>query len=424
MRSALEEMKAEREAMKSAIEEMEAEREAMASATQGLKAEREAIKAKQEECRKALEQVEKERAEALEQVVRERAEAAQLSEMLASAKERAQEAEDRARDLDQQVCAAKEAVAAEAARSAAAEKVVGKLEAELNEEKRLRKSMAAPTIPAEDQFKALEMLQTMRSQVKRMTELAEQQGCGKLLKGILRESKLQDLLDSPAWTCFDRLYEDAKRRHKKWKVTKVHLHLSGAPYEESPRSAHRLELLVFDGPAPSAHGSRCGTPDGDHGSDAGGLCVTGIGKSGLGRCAASPVSPGSPAWPRPVTWGALPKPELGAGIPSLRPQRSWTPDFTWSTTGSSVLAGHDATSECSTDHEARATRSLHRSSSAPSAPGPGRGASDTRWVTQKQMKWTDPGGLHPDTFYRARRKAWLTGDMRHPHKLGTTPPAC
>jgi len=64
----------------------------------------------------------------------------------------------------------------------------------------------------------LKMLHDLKEQIRKITEIAEKKGCGDLVKGILEESGVTKTLDSPEFTCFDRLYEDAKRRQEKMRL--------------------------------------------------------------------------------------------------------------------------------------------------------------------------------------------------------------
>merc|ERR1719272_1934426 len=63
--------------------------------------------------------------------------------------------------------------------------------------------------------KMLKMLHQLKEQLKRVTEIAEARGCGDLVKSILEDAGVTQTLNSEEFTCFDRLYEDAKRRMEK-----------------------------------------------------------------------------------------------------------------------------------------------------------------------------------------------------------------
>eukprot|EP00927_Polykrikos_kofoidii_P028031 TRINITY_DN24535_c0_g1_i2.p1 TRINITY_DN24535_c0_g1~~TRINITY_DN24535_c0_g1_i2.p1 ORF type:complete len:920 (+),score=202.38 TRINITY_DN24535_c0_g1_i2:132-2891(+) len=61
----------------------------------------------------------------------------------------------------------------------------------------------------------LKTLMQVKEQLAKVMEIAERKGYGDLVKGLMDEAGLTDTLNSPEFTCFDRLYEDALRRHAK-----------------------------------------------------------------------------------------------------------------------------------------------------------------------------------------------------------------
>lgn len=68
-----------------------------------------------------------------------------------------------------------------------------------------------------NKFRMLHMLHQLREQLKRVTEVAEKRGCGKVIQDILGEAGVLDSLNSDEMDCFKRLYEDALRRIEKHK---------------------------------------------------------------------------------------------------------------------------------------------------------------------------------------------------------------
>jgi len=66
--------------------------------------------------------------------------------------------------------------------------------------------------------KMLKMLHQLKEQLRKVSEIAEKRGCGDLVNSILEEASVTQTLESPEFTCFDRLYEDAKRRMEKQRI--------------------------------------------------------------------------------------------------------------------------------------------------------------------------------------------------------------
>merc|ERR1719311_1136392 len=66
--------------------------------------------------------------------------------------------------------------------------------------------------------KMLKMLHQLKEQLRKVSEIAEKRGCGDLVASILEEASVTQTLESPEFTCFDRLYEDAKRRMEKQRI--------------------------------------------------------------------------------------------------------------------------------------------------------------------------------------------------------------
>jgi len=64
-------------------------------------------------------------------------------------------------------------------------------------------------------MRMLKMLHEIKEQLARVTALAEKKGLGDVVKQILEESKVAQTLESDEYTCFNRLYDDAKRRMEK-----------------------------------------------------------------------------------------------------------------------------------------------------------------------------------------------------------------
>mmetsp|Transcript_150813 Transcript_150813/g.281369 ORF Transcript_150813/g.281369 Transcript_150813/m.281369 type:complete len:1002 (-) Transcript_150813:124-3129(-) len=64
----------------------------------------------------------------------------------------------------------------------------------------------------------LRMLHQVKDQLKRITELAEKKGHGKLVKEIMEESKVSQTFESAEFSAFDRLWQDAKRREERQKM--------------------------------------------------------------------------------------------------------------------------------------------------------------------------------------------------------------
>jgi len=69
----------------------------------------------------------------------------------------------------------------------------------------------------DEKMRLLRALHQLKDQLRRVQEIAEKKGYGKLVEEIMSEAKVTDTINSPEWSCFDRLYEDALRRQKKQK---------------------------------------------------------------------------------------------------------------------------------------------------------------------------------------------------------------
>mmetsp|Transcript_46424 Transcript_46424/g.148209 ORF Transcript_46424/g.148209 Transcript_46424/m.148209 type:complete len:627 (+) Transcript_46424:2-1882(+) len=94
------------------------------------------------------------------------------------------------------------------------EKVVAKLSKKDEQLAKLREEKVAMEA---EQMKMLRALHQIKEQLKRVTEIAEKKGCGKLLAEIMDEAEVTQTLNSPEYSCFNRLYDDAVRRQKKLK---------------------------------------------------------------------------------------------------------------------------------------------------------------------------------------------------------------
>jgi len=64
-------------------------------------------------------------------------------------------------------------------------------------------------------MRCLKMLHELKEQLKRVTDIAAKKGCGNMVKDILKESKVAETLESPEYTAFNRLYDDALRRQER-----------------------------------------------------------------------------------------------------------------------------------------------------------------------------------------------------------------
>merc|ERR1719169_77476 len=95
------------------------------------------------------------------------------------------------------------------------DKARSKLQALRNQLRELQDEKAALE---ERNDKMLRMLHQLKEQLRKVTEIAERRGCGDLVKSILEEANVTQTLESPEFTCFDRLYEDAKRRMEKQRI--------------------------------------------------------------------------------------------------------------------------------------------------------------------------------------------------------------
>lgn len=69
----------------------------------------------------------------------------------------------------------------------------------------------------DEKMRMLRALHQVKEQLRRVQEIAEKKGYGKLVEDIMSEAKVTENINSPEWSCFDRLYEDALRRQKKFK---------------------------------------------------------------------------------------------------------------------------------------------------------------------------------------------------------------
>mmetsp|Transcript_96649 Transcript_96649/g.288612 ORF Transcript_96649/g.288612 Transcript_96649/m.288612 type:complete len:835 (+) Transcript_96649:86-2590(+) len=92
------------------------------------------------------------------------------------------------------------------------EKALGKLASKDQRIAVLKEEKAALE---EEKLRMLKMLQQLKEQLRRVQEIAEKKGYGKLVQEILEEAQVTDTINSPEFSCFDRLYEDALRRQRK-----------------------------------------------------------------------------------------------------------------------------------------------------------------------------------------------------------------
>lgn len=67
----------------------------------------------------------------------------------------------------------------------------------------------------EQKLNMLKTLHRLKEQIQTLQKIAEKRGFGKQMQDIMAESGLQDAVDNPEWNIFNRLYEDALRRHAK-----------------------------------------------------------------------------------------------------------------------------------------------------------------------------------------------------------------
>jgi len=67
----------------------------------------------------------------------------------------------------------------------------------------------------DEKMQLLRALHQVKEQLRKVQEIAEKKGYGKLVAEIMSEAKVTEMVNSPEWSCFDRLYEDALRRQKK-----------------------------------------------------------------------------------------------------------------------------------------------------------------------------------------------------------------
>lgn len=84
----------------------------------------------------------------------------------------------------------------------------------------------------EKQARLLQMLQRLKDQLKQVTALAESRGLGDMLKSLFKDSGLDESLNDPEWTIFDRLYEDALRRQMKMRKLQERLTGQVMPLED------------------------------------------------------------------------------------------------------------------------------------------------------------------------------------------------
>ncbi|CAE8721105.1 unnamed protein product, partial [Polarella glacialis] len=66
----------------------------------------------------------------------------------------------------------------------------------------------------EEQMRLLKLLKQVREQLRLVMELAEKKGLGDVIKNLFEEAGLAETMEK-AYTCFDRLYDDALRRQNK-----------------------------------------------------------------------------------------------------------------------------------------------------------------------------------------------------------------
>jgi len=102
------------------------------------------------------------------------------------------------------------------------QKVLQKLEHFRENNKRLRESNSELKTEHEalekKNMQLLRMLNQVKEQLKRITEIAEKRGYGKIVNEIMEESKVTEMFESVEYTAFDRLWEDAKRRSERAKL--------------------------------------------------------------------------------------------------------------------------------------------------------------------------------------------------------------
>eukprot|EP00929_Paragymnodinium_shiwhaense_P110476 TRINITY_DN7753_c0_g1_i1.p1 TRINITY_DN7753_c0_g1~~TRINITY_DN7753_c0_g1_i1.p1 ORF type:complete len:956 (+),score=282.03 TRINITY_DN7753_c0_g1_i1:193-3060(+) len=84
----------------------------------------------------------------------------------------------------------------------------------------------------------LKLLAQVKEQLRRIMEIAEKKGLGAQVKEIMDEANLTETLNSPEFTCFDRLYEDALRRQRKMReIERMKLGLGPGPDDMRGRSS-------------------------------------------------------------------------------------------------------------------------------------------------------------------------------------------
>lgn len=109
----------------------------------------------------------------------------------------------------------------------------------------------------EKQLKMLKMLHDIKEQLRRVTEIAEKRGLGDVVKQILEESKVSETLESADYTCFNRLYDDAKRRQEKQrKLQAEKFGISADRFHKWTPHQHQMAGQSF--------GSTSETPSGPH----------------------------------------------------------------------------------------------------------------------------------------------------------------
>lgn len=69
----------------------------------------------------------------------------------------------------------------------------------------------------EERMNMLKSIHALKEKLRRITEIAEKKGYGKIVSDIMEEAGLPEMLAGPEFSCFERLYQDALRRQKQFR---------------------------------------------------------------------------------------------------------------------------------------------------------------------------------------------------------------
>eukprot|EP00419_Tripos_fusus_P064882 CAMPEP_0172930736 /NCGR_PEP_ID=MMETSP1075-20121228/219131_1 /TAXON_ID=2916 /ORGANISM="Ceratium fusus, Strain PA161109" /LENGTH=760 /DNA_ID=CAMNT_0013792049 /DNA_START=122 /DNA_END=2407 /DNA_ORIENTATION=+ len=104
----------------------------------------------------------------------------------------------------------------------------------------------------EEKMNMLSSIHALREKLKRITEIAEKRGCGKLVSEIMAEANIPQTLEGREFRCFERLYQDALRRQRNVRDRMQSMVSAGSPTLGAGVPVVQPQLRV--GPSVTAEG--------------------------------------------------------------------------------------------------------------------------------------------------------------------------